>query len=318
MFLSEQNTAKALVGVAVWLLVLPFSLSDSPEGELIQRILLLGVLVIVPLGLALIDTISDRSSAFLNIAAASQPFAALAVIISSFLDPGISAAGLALPWLITTSLIGLDGLIRLGRLRNAAGSAFTTLPVLAAMIYLPVGAVWLIMSRLGIQPLGFGDTIVLLTAVHFHFAGFAAPLLTGLTGHHLPASSKTKPIYLLAVVGVIAGTPLVAAGITFSPLLALVGAIVISIGLVCLVLINITWILPFISTLLPKTLMVISSVSVIPAMALAGVYAYSIVFHKLIVDIPQMAMTHGVINAFGFALCGLVAWVLLLRRERVY
>jgi hypothetical protein len=318
MFLPEQNTAKALVGGAVWLLVLPFSLSDAPEGELIQRILLLGVLVIVPLGLALIDAISERSSAFLNIAAASQPFAALAIVISSFLEPGFAAAGLALPWFITTSLIGLDGLIGLGRLRKSASSAVATLPVLAAMIYLPVGAVWLIMSRLGIQPLGFGDTIVLLTAIHFHFAGFAAPLLTGLTGHHLPASSKTKPIYLLAVFGVIAGTPLVAAGITFSPLLALVGAIVISVGLVCLTLKNITFILPYISTLLPKTLMVISSVSVIPAMALAGVYAYSIVFHKLIVDIPQMAMTHGVINALGFALCGLVAWVLLLRRERVY
>ena len=318
MFLSEQNTAKALVGGAVWLALLPFSLSDSPEGELIQRILLLGVLVIVPLGLGLIDTISERSSALLNIAAASQPFAALAAIISSFLEPGFTAAALALPWLITTSLIGLDGLICLGRLRNAAAPPFATLSVVAAMIYLPVGAVWLIMSRLGIQLLGFGDTIVLLTAVHFHFAGFAAPLLTGLTGHHLPASSKTKSIYLLAVVCVISGTPLVAAGITFSPLLALVGAVVISIGLVCLALTNITCILPFISTLLPKTLLLISSVSVIPAMALAGVYAYSIVFHKLIVDIPQMAMTHGVINAFGFALCGLVAWVLLLRRERVY
>jgi hypothetical protein len=192
MFLSEQNTAKALVGGAVWLLVLPFSLSNSPEGELIQRILLLGVLVIVPLGLALIDTISDRSSAFLNIAAASQPFAALAIAISSFLEPGFGAAGLALPWLITTSLIGLDGFIGLGRLRKSASPAVATLPVLAAMIYLPVGAVWLIMSRLGIQPLGFGDTIVLLTAVHFHFAGFAAPLLTGLTGHHLPGIKQDK------------------------------------------------------------------------------------------------------------------------------
>ena len=46
-------------------------------------------------------------------------------------------------------------------------------------------------------------------------------------------------------------------------------------------------------------------------MLLAAVYAYSIVFQKLIVDIPQMAMTHGVANAFGFALCGLTAWVLI-------
>ena len=318
MLLSEQNTAKALVGGAAWLALLPFSLSDSPEGELIQRILLLGVLVIVPLGLALIGTVSERRSALFNIAGACQPFAALAIIISSFFAPGTKAAGLALPWLITTSLIGLDGLILLGRLRNAAGPTFAALSVIAAMIYLPVGAVWLIMSRLGIQPLGFGDTIVLLTAVHFHFAGFAAPLLTGVTGHHLSTSSRTKPIYLLAVVCVIAGTPLVAAGITFSPLLALVGAIVISIGLVCLALTTITSIVPLISSLLPRILLVVSSLSVVPAMALAGVYAYSIVFHKLIVDIPQMAMTHGVINAFGFALCGLVAWVLILRLQRVY
>ena len=315
MLLSEHNTAKALVGGAAWLLLLPFSLSDSPEVELIQRILLLGVLVIVPLGLTLIGIVSERSSVLLNIAGASQPFAALAIIISSFLAPGVPAGGLALPWLITTSLIGLDGLLCLGHLRSAEGSPFATLSLLAAMIYLPVGAVWLIMSRLGIQPLEFGDTIVLLTAVHFHFAGFAAPLLTGLTGQHLPASSTTRPIYMLAVVCVIAGTPLVAAGITFSPLLALVGATVISIGLVCLSLTTITSFMPLVSSLLPRVLLVVSSLSVIPAMALAGVYASSIVFHKLIVDIPQMAMTHGVMNAFGFALCGLVAWVLILSRS---
>src|SRR2546427_2725107 len=36
----------------------------------------------------------------------------------------------------------------------------------AGLLYLPVGAVWFIMARLGSQPFGFGDTIVLLTAVH--------------------------------------------------------------------------------------------------------------------------------------------------------
>jgi YndJ-like protein len=316
MLWSEQNIGKALIGGAAWLVLLPVSLSDSPEGELIQRILLLGVLVIVPLGLALISAVLERRTALLQIAAASQPIAALAIIISGFLEPGFVAAGLAILWLLTTSLIGLDGLISLTRLRHASGPAVATLSVLAAMIYLPVGAVWLIMSRLGIQPLGFGDTIVLLTAVHFHFAGFAAPLLTGLAGHHLQASGKIRSLYPLAVVCVIAGTPLVAAGITLSPVLALLGAIVISLGLLSLALINFVCIVPHISALLPRMLLVISSLSVIPAMVLAGVYAYSIVFHKLIVDIPQMAMTHGVINAFGFALCGLAAWALIVTQRR--
>jgi hypothetical protein len=46
-------------------------------------------------------------------------------------------------------------------------------------------------------------------------------------------------------------------------------------------------------------------------MILATVYAYSIVRQVLVIDIPHMAVTHGVINAFGFALCGLLGWTFL-------
>ena len=35
---------------------------------------------------------------------------------------------------------------------------------------------------------------------------------------------------------------------------------------------------------------------------------YFIVTKTVILDIPQMAMAHGIVNAFGFALCGLVGW----------
>ncbi len=302
------------MGGAAWLVLSPFSLSDSAEGDLIQRILLLGVLVVVPLGLALIDALAEQRSTLFTLAQASHPLGAVAVVVSGFLTPGYVAAGMATLWIVTTGLLGLDGLVSLARLRNLRGPAVANLSVLAAMMFLPVGGVWLLMSRLGIQPLGFGDTIVLLTAVHFHFAGFAAPLLTGLSGYHLQARAKVKALYVLAVVCVIAGTPLVAAGITVSPVLALVGALVISLGLYCLALLNLVWIVPTIASPLPKILLIISSLAVVPAMILACVYAYSIVFHKLIVDIPQMAMTHGIINAFGFALCGLVAWALIVKQ----
>jgi hypothetical protein len=303
------------MGGVAWLVLLPFSLSDSSEGDLIQRILLLGVLVIVPLGLALIVALAEQRSTLFRLAHASYPFGALAVIFSAFLTPGLAATGLATLWLLTTGLIGLDGLISLARFRHSRGPGVANLSVLAAMMFLPVGAVWLLLSRLGIQALGFGDTIVLLTAVHFHFAGFAAPLLTGLSGYRLRARTKLNALYVLAVVCVIAGTPLVAAGITVSPVLALVGAVVISLGLYCLTLLNLVWIVPTIASLLPKILLIVSSLAVVPAMILAGIYAYSIVFQKLIVDIPQMAMTHGIINAFGFALCGLVAWAVAVNSQ---
>ena len=36
----------------------------------------------------------------------------------------------------------------------------------AGLMYLPVAGAWLMVYRLGIQPLGYGETIILLTALH--------------------------------------------------------------------------------------------------------------------------------------------------------
>jgi hypothetical protein len=55
-------------------------------------------------------------------------------------------------------------------------------------------------------------------------------------------------------------------------------------------------------------MLAVSSASSSVAMVLACLYAYSIVAGRLILSIPQMAMFHGVTNALGFSLCGLIAW----------
>lgn len=311
--LSLRN---AIIGAAIWVVLYLIPLSDSFEGDLIQRILLLGVLVIVPLGLALISSISQSRSRFFRFAVLLHRFGALAVVVSALLGAGPAAAALASLWLLVTGLIALDGLIGLFRLRQSDLPVVVNASLLAGMIFLPVGASWLVMSRLGIQAFGFGDTIVVLTAVHFHFAGFAAPLLAALTGNHLQSSNMVQRLLVVTVACIIAGTPLVAAGITVSPALALIGAVIISLGLHFLALLNLVWVVPSLAGRLPKALLIISSLASVPAMLLAAVYAYSIVFQRLIVDIPQMAMTHGVANAFGFALCGMGAWVLISKERK--
>jgi hypothetical protein len=48
-------------------------------------------------------------------------------------------------------------------------------------------------------------------------------------------------------------------------------------------------------------------------MVLACLYAYSIVAKTLILRIPTMAMTHGLLNAFGFTACSLLAWSIIIR-----
>jgi hypothetical protein len=299
----------AFTGAFAWSVSLLVRTAEAFETELIERILLLGIFVIVPLGLSLTITRRGHSPPLLaRSISACEPVAAVAAFISLLLDPGTVAAALVLPWLLVTTLIAVIGLWRLlqTRLRRPA-----EISISAGLIYLPIGAVWLLAYRLGLHPIGFGDTIVLLTAVHFHFAGFAAPILAGLTASW-PATGASKTLLVpVAVVGVIAGTPLVATGITSSPPIALVGALVISAGLLALAILNLTNVVRTLKSSIVQVLLVISSLAVLPAMALACAYAYSIVFKKLIIDIPQMAMTHGVINAFGFVLCGLAAWTIL-------
>ena len=301
----------AIVGAFVWCGALFFRLADAKETDLIEKILLLGVLVIVPLGLSLLGPAQQEGSHswFYRLAILIQPLGAAAVVVSFFLAQGPEAALLASLWLVVEGLIALYGLSRL-RLRELRTTAELAIDV--GLIYLPIGGAWLMMSRLGLRPLGFGDTIVLLTAVHFHFAGYAAPILTGLAGRvliHAPANIRRA--FTLSAIGVTTGTPLIAAGITFSPSLGLIGTLLITFSLMLLGMLVVGWVVPMLRSRAAQLLLVLSSVSSFVSMVLACFYSYSLVAKELIIDIPQMALTHGLMNALGFSLCGLAAWALV-------
>jgi hypothetical protein len=299
----------ALVGSVIWLLLFMVTIGDSPETGLIQRVVMLGVLVVVPLGLSLVPEgfPQDLENGFYRGALLLQPIAAVAVVVSFLLQPGRIAAALVIPWLCLTLLIALFGL---SRLRHPHLRTTAEISVSAGLVYLPIAAFWLAVSRLGIQILGFGDTIILLTAVHFTFAAYAAPILAGLAGRRLIQLGKSEAVFQFVPFGIILGMPMVAAGITFSPLAAMIGAVVISLSLLLLAVLVIGWVLPRVSPVAARLLLSVSSFSSVAAMVLACVYAYSIVTRTLLIDIPQMAMTHGLINAFGFVLCGMLAWTI--------
>jgi YndJ-like protein len=313
-FEAKVTGISAVLGAASWTILIFLRRSDFFETELISKILLLGALVIVPLGLRLVATPDRKGNHHLpfQLAVITQPVGAVAVVASFFFEAGLVAGCLAAIWLIVTGFIALFGLWRL--LPRGFRPA-EEVSIDAGLLYLPIGGMWLVLSRLGIQAFGFGDTMVLLTAVHFHFAGFAAPILTGLAGRKLEHGIGRRLI-LVAVIGIIAGTPLVAVGITASPIVALSGAAIISSGLVVLAVVNVVWVVRSLPSLPAQVLLVLSSVSSLPAMILASAYAYSIVVRRLIIDIPHMAMSHGLLNSFGFALCGLIAWTIVRPKSR--
>jgi len=299
------------VALGVVILILSFlgRRAIASETELINKVLLFGVLVIVPLGLSVASRDKQEWNSFLLrfIARAQLPFAAMVALSFQF-DYGVVAALLTTPWLILTGLMAIYGLVRL---LDPPSRAVAEVSVSAGLIFVAIGGFWLIISRLGIQPMGFGETIILLTAVHFHFAGFAAPILAGLAGRTLPQPKQARLPFILVVAGLITGTPLVAAGISFSPPLALAGTLVITTALFLLSVLVIGWVVPRLRDRAAQALLIVSSLAPLVSMVLASLYAYSLVTKKLIVDIPQMARSHGIINAFGFSLCGLLAWWLL-------
>src|SRR5262249_50449108 len=228
---------------------------------------------------------------------------ALAFVGAFALEPGFLAAALALPWLAYTGLIALAGLVN----RKAHGLwPIEDLCIDVGLIYIAVGGGWAVLSRLGARPLDFSDIIVQATAVHFHYAGFVLPILTGLAGRTFRDGWSR-----IAAVGVMLGVPLVAVGITLSPFgvrwpewLAawfLVAACLLMGGL------QFGLVLPAGFTL-HKLLFTISGLSLIFAMFLAAAYALGSYWEMKWLDIPQMLPYHGAVNALGFSLAGLLAW----------
>jgi hypothetical protein len=307
----------ASAGALVWLVLLFLPISDVTGITYIERLFLLSPLVIVPLGLSLIESheMHGLHTWPYRIALLVQPIGALFCVASFFFNQGFVAASLACGWLFVTGVIASFGAWRFV-LRGAMRVEEICLSF--GLMAIAVGGAWFVMSRFGALRAQFGDTIVLLTAVHFHYTGFAASLLMSFAGRLLRASDegKVSPFYYIAVICLIGGTPVVAAGITLSSgPLGLIGAAAISLGLWLLAAIVMVKIIDTIKSWPARILLFISSLSSSASMVLACLYAYSLVSKKLIINIPKMAEFHGVANAIGFALCGMLAWLLIRKGE---
>ncbi len=130
---------------------------------------------------------------------------------------------------------------------------------------------------------------------------------------------QTRPslrrFYRIAATGVIAGPPMVAAGITFSRAIEAAAAFALALSLLILALLTLLAIVPALKSRVAQLLLIISANSVIVTMIFACVYAIGRYEGIATVTIPLMAQVHGTINAFGFVLCGLLAWLIEAREH---
>jgi hypothetical protein len=313
--IAGWNRASAISGAILWLLLLlplpewfDLPVESSDETWLIERLLLLSILVFTPLTLRLTANQNGQHPLSWRTAVLLQPFAALSVAVSFYMRTGLKAGMLTIPWSLVTVLIALFGLARLRRRRSL--TPIEELCIDAGLAYVTVGGGWLFLSRCGLNPMGFSDSIVLLTATHFHYAGFAAPILTGFAGRKInKVRPSLKKFFWVAAAGVIAGPPMVALGITYSRAIEMFSAFALAASLLLLALLILFAIVPALKDRVAQLLLIISANAVIVTMIFACVYATGRYAGITTVTIPLMAQVHGLSNAFGFVLCGLLAWL---------
>jgi hypothetical protein len=295
----RTHSLRALLGAVVWLatgLWLQPGVLAASWGVVL---LLFAALVLVPLVLRLIGPLSwpGRLTEILQLPAA------LLLVVAFLQDAGTTAGLWSLPWLVVTALVCLEGLMRI---RRSLG--VTELCLNAGLIFLLVGGLWTSAARLGLRPLDFEDAIVLLTANHFHYAGFTLPILAGLARRRLPGVLSRW-----SAAGVLAGVPLVAVGITatqlkFSVALECVAALVMAtagLGVAWLYL-ALAWRGGVSGTI--RALWALAGVSLVFGMVLAACYGLRFYLPMEFLTIPWMRALHGTVNVFGFGLAGVVAW----------
>ncbi len=338
---APAGTASSLPIVAVsvaaaWALVAGFVPVDR-----VDLLIALGPGVVVPLGLLHGDDPDARGESRKTHVVAcwcvtiGGPLGSAAFLLGRGTVPTVLAAA----WLLATIAVAVDGARRLAR------RGVRPLEELAhdlGCLYLPVGAIWSIASRAGTPLLGFHEPIVTFTAAHFHFAGFAAPVVVGALGRalrlrrapgdvHAIASSGTRRRYVLGATVVIVAIPLVAAGIQLSRALELLSAIVLGLGMLVVASLLVQHgascvrhgVADDASPLRVRIAglsLLVAGASLVLSMALAVTFAVTssagIGARAPFIPLATMAALHGAANAIGFSVAASVAFALLRPRRR--
>ena len=295
-----QPAPPAVVGAITWT---AWAAVVQPAWTAV--LLLMSPFVLVPLGLAIAaQSTNGMANPALRPMATAAPAVALCAAASFGPAPGLAAAALTVPWLLFTLAVATVGL---GRVLSRSSLNNPSASVDAGLVFLCVGGAWLTLSRAGLNPLGFSDAIVQLTAVHFHYAGFALPIVAGVAAHHGHHTA-------LVPAAVTVGVPLTAVGITAGGSLEWVAATFMA--LAGLATASLLFRLACTQRAAVRLLLGTAAVALAGGMALAFGWAWSIHFGWRFLGLESMAATHGSLNALGFGLLGLTGLTLLVSQSQ--
>jgi hypothetical protein len=276
---------------------------DGPWTRLAEALLVVGTCVVVPLGVALALPRDRRPARGAWTAlAVIVPLGGACAALSLWRDAGDSiGVVLACAFLASTLAVAWLGV---ARFLAWGGKPREELAVDVGLVSLVVSGVWLVVDRSGRPFMGFAGPVVLMTAVHFVFAGFAASVIAGAAGR----ITRMRTAWGTAAFIVAIGPALVGVGLTASPLVEAASAIALALGMLLLGIVLAT--LPH-GSALARALLVVASACLVITMAFAATFAMRRVFPDVAPSWERMAHFHGVLNALGFSLSAIVALTIL-------
>jgi YndJ-like protein len=301
----------AVLGAVIWAGVAVLArIGVAPIGA-IELMFLFAPLVIVPLGMEL-GRVMGSDTPITRFAQRIQPLAAMLAVAALWLPPGRPAGALACVWMVVclsktiAAIIDLSSLVK-SRPDSSTHSTTHRITLAVAQLDLSVGGAWLVASRLGLRPMGIQEPIGLLTAVHFHYAGFATAVIAAAMLQF--AAQRQEYRWLRWLVAVVIGMPfIVALGFVISPQLKLGAAALFSAAVAGLAVI-LRSCAKRLESGTARVLFHVASVTVFAGMVLSTAYAVADFRGSDVLLIPQMARTHGILNAVGFCLPSLLGWL---------
>jgi YndJ-like protein len=319
----------ATAGAAAWAVLAVLARIGVARIGAIELMFLFGPLVIVPLGMEL-GRVLGGGGWPVEVARRIQPLGAGLAVAAMCMPPGRTAAFVALGWMVVCALMAWDGAVDLGGITWRGRTSESPVPtgvvpvptrvaaiaIAVARIDLAVGGAWLVASRLGMRPMGIQEPIGLLTAVHFHFAGFAtatiAAAMLQFAEKRGVAGNPASHAWMKRVVLMVVGLPfVVAAGFVISPTLKMVAALLFSVSVAALA-VFLRSVARQASDATARALLQVAAGAVFAGMVLAAAYVVADFLGSDALTIPQMARTHGIVNAVGFCLPGLLGWLVEL------
>lgn len=286
---------KTLLPIVAWLVFLLLAGGEFVQNHWEGALVVFAAMALVPTGLALLGR--------------EQPgwywAASVGLCAGYLIFPNPNAVFWALPYL----LLAVWRTVReLADMVVSQKYDLTNWVRVAVLGYWATGAAWALFFLGGVRPLGFDSVIVGLTAAHFHVAGFVLAVVV-----YCLFSDTSSRINRLLGYGVLVGMPLVATGITCTRLgcapvfewVSALGFVVFAFGVV--------WqhiALVYQKRFSPKArlLWLCGAVCLLAGGIFAGLYALRFLQPIQWVNIPNMKIWHGTLNAVGFGWLVLHAW----------